>query len=51
MKGYHWHAWDLALLDEAMMCSGLVVEELAVVDHWHQFVVARLDESADEVYV
>ena len=28
LKGYHWHAWDLSLLQEAMACTGAVVEYL-----------------------
>jgi len=41
MKGYHWHVWDLALLGETMACVGARVEYLDVLDHWHQFVIAR----------
>ena len=42
LKGYHWHAWDLSLLQEAMACTGAVVEYLDIMDNWHQLVIARV---------
>lgn len=39
--GFHWHVWDLALLEDTMACLGYAVEHLSVVDHWHQFLIAR----------
>ena len=39
--GYHWHVYDLSLLEDAMACLGYAVEHLSVVDNWHQFVMAR----------
>ncbi|KAH8086257.1 hypothetical protein JL720_7462 [Aureococcus anophagefferens] len=44
LKGYHWHAWDLALLQEAMACIGAAVEYLDIVDNWHQLVIARVPD-------
>ena len=44
LKGYHWHAWDLALLQEAMACTGAAVEYLDIVDNWHQLVIARVPD-------
>ena len=36
------HAWDLSLLQEAMACTGAVVEYLDIMDNWHQLVIARV---------
>jgi SAM-dependent methyltransferase len=44
LKGYHWHAWDLSLLQEAMACAGAVVEYLDIMDNWHQLVIARVPD-------
>ena len=37
---HHWHVYNFALLEDAMACLGLTISHLAILDNWHQFLIA-----------